>query len=100
MARWPDLLCVSESLWWVFHLQIEIQNLFPHRSCEKQMPLLACVLLGDLQFNGFTGVAQAGEQRLNRLAYLEVDGAILDLNNHVVVKLAVERMEIIVGGLG
>ena len=40
------------------------------------------------------------EQRRRRLAHLEINGAMLDLNDYVVVELAVERMEIIVGGLG
>ena len=43
---------------------------------------------------------QSAEQRRYRLANLEVDGPIFDLDDYVVVELAIERMEIVVGGLG
>ena len=40
------------------------------------------------------------EQRTVRLARLEVHGAVLDLDNHVVGKLSVERHELLVGLIG
>src|SRR5215472_6599216 len=60
------------------------------------MALLAGILLSNLQFDSFVGVVQGGDQRRHRLAHLEVDGAVLDLYDYVVVELAVERMKIIV----
>ena len=64
------------------------------------MALLAGVLLRDLQFDGLVGVVQAGEERRDRLAHLEVDGAVLDLDDDVGLELAVERMEVVVAGAG
>ena len=62
------------------------------------MALLAQVFLGDLELDGFVGVLQAREERRDRLADLEVDGAIFDLDDDVVGKLAVEGVEDVVGG--
>ena len=64
------------------------------------MALLAGVFLRDLQFDGFVGFFEAAEERRDRLARLEVDRAVLDLDDDVVVELAVERMEIVVSGSG
>ena len=62
------------------------------------MLLLARVLLRDLQFDGFIGAAQSGEQRRRWFADLEINRPILDLNDRVVFEGAVEGMKIIVGG--
>ena len=43
---------------------------------------------------------QPAEQRRNRLAHLKIDRAVLDLDNHVVVELAIERMEIVISRAG
>ena len=59
---------------------------------------LAEVLLRDLQFDRLIGLLQRAEERRGRLAHLEIDGAVLDLHDHVVVELAVERLEVVVGG--
>src|ERR1035438_41311 len=64
------------------------------------MALLPGIFLRDLQLDGFVCFLQAAEQRRNRLAHLEVDGAVFDLNDDVVCELPVERMENIVGRLG
>ena len=64
------------------------------------MVLLAGVFLRDLQFNRFVGFFEAAEQRRNRFARLEVNRAMLDLDDDVVFELAVERMKIVVGSLG
>ena len=60
------------------------------------MPLLAEILLGDLQLDRLIRVAQRAEERRGRLADLEVDRAVLDLENDVGVEAAVERMEVVV----
>src|SRR5580693_1462382 len=64
------------------------------------MALLAGVLLGDLDFHGLAGVLEAGEERRDRLANLEVDGAFLGLDDDVGQELAVEGMKDVVGGAG
>src|SRR5580693_5095612 len=63
------------------------------------MPLLAGVLLGDLQLDGFVGFLEPGEQRRRRFACLEVDRSVFDLNDDVVVELSVERMKMVVSGV-
>src|SRR5579871_2648713 len=82
------------------HAQIEIEHALPHGRDEYQVALLPEVLLRDLQLDGLIRVLKAAKQRRRRLSHLEVDGAVLDLNDYVVVELAVERMEIIVSRLG
>src|SRR5216684_65502 len=62
------------------------------------MVLLAGVFLRDLQFNGFVRFFEAAEQRRNWFARLEVDRTMFDLDDDVVFELAIERMEIVVGG--
>src|SRR5258708_12780977 len=64
------------------------------------MPLLPGVFLRDLQFDGLVCVRHGAEERRGRLAYLEIDRAIFDLNDDVVFELSVERMEGVVGGAG
>ena len=81
-------------------MHVEIENFFPHRREEAQMTLLAGVFLRDLQLDGFVCFFQPAEQWRYRLARLEIDRAVLDLDDDVVVELAVERMEIVIGGLG
>jgi len=63
------------------------------------MPLLPGVFLCDLQFHCHICALQPAKERRNRFADLKVNWPMLDLNDHVVVKLAVERLENIVGGL-
>ena len=63
------------------------------------MPLLARVFLRDLQLDGLICFFQSAEERRDRFAYLEVNRPMLDLDDHVVVELAVERMEIVVRSL-
>ena len=64
------------------------------------MPLLAEVLLRDLQLDGLVGFLEAAEQGRSRLADLEVDRAVFDLEDDVVVELAVEVVEVVVGRFG
>ena len=44
--------------------------------------------------------SQPGEERRHRLAHLEINRAVLDLHDYVVVELAVERMKIVVRRFG
>ena len=62
------------------------------------MPLLAGVFLRDLQLDGFICFFEAAEERRNRLAHLEINRPVFDLDDYVVVELAVERMKDVVGG--
>src|ERR1035438_441630 len=78
---------------------IKIQHFWPKRDEKAELPLLSGIFLGDLQFDGFIGAAQAGKKRRSRFAYLEIDWTILDLNDDVLVEVAVQRVEVIVSGL-
>src|SRR5215467_12070162 len=62
------------------------------------MPLLAGIFLRHLQLDGFVGFLEAAEKGRNRLARLKVNRPMLDLDDHVVVELAVEGMEDVIGG--
>ena len=64
------------------------------------MALLPEVFLCDLQLNGCTRLPQVGEQRRSRLADLEIDWAVLDLHDHVIVELSIKRFEEVDGGFG
>ena len=82
------------------YAQVKIQNFFPHGRKKTQVPLLPCVFLGDLQLDAFIRLLQTSEKRRDRLTSLEVYGAVLDLDDHIVVKFSVERMEDVVGSPG
>ena len=71
-------------------LHVEVERLLPHRHQEDRVAALAEVLLGDLQLDRLVGVLQRAEQRRRRLAHLEVDRSVLDLDDDVVVEPAVE----------
>src|ERR1700684_76897 len=64
------------------------------------MMLLTGVFLRDLKLDRFVRFFEAAEERRDRLAGLEIDRAMLDLDDDVVVELPVERMKIVVSGLG
>src|SRR6266852_1557901 len=81
-------------------VEIEIQNLIPHGRKKTQMPLLPRVLLCDLQLNRLARFLKSPEERRNRFARLEVDWTILNLDDDVVRKSAVERMKNVVCGFG
>ena len=81
-------------------LHVEVEHFFPHRHEEAEVPLLAEVFLRDLQLDRLVGFRESAEQRRGGLADLEVDRAVLDLDDDVVEELAVERVEVVVGGLG
>ena len=79
-------------------VHVEIEHLLPHGDEEDGVAGLAEVLLGDLQFDGLVGFLQRAEEGRGRFAHLEIDGAVFDLDDDVVVELAVERLEVVVGG--
>src|SRR5580704_11951282 len=81
-------------------MHVEVEDFLPHWREENDVVLLACVFLRDLEFDRFIGFLEAAEEWRNRFARLEVDRAVLDLDDDVVIELAVERMEIVVGGFG
>ena len=81
-------------------LHVEVEDFFPHRHDVAQVALLAQVLLRDLQLDRLVGLFEAAEQRRGGLADLEVDRAVLDLDDDVVFEQAVELVEVVVGGAG
>ena len=76
-------------------LEIEVERLFPHRHQEAHVPLLPGVLLCDLQLDGLIGLPERAKQRRDRLASLEVDRAMLDLQDDVVGELPVKVMKVV-----
>ena len=56
------------------------------------------VFLGDLEFRSKARVGQAAEEGMKRLAWHEIQGAVLDLNDNILTELSVERIEF-TGGL-
>ena len=61
------------------------------------MPLLAGVLLRDLQFNRLAGLLKNGEERRGRLAHLKIDWPVFDLDYDVVLKRAIEWTKVVKG---
>ncbi len=64
------------------------------------MVLLTSVFLRDLKLDRFVSFFEAAEEGRDRFARLEVDWAMLDLDDDVVFELAVEWMKIVVGSFG
>ena len=79
---------------------IEAQCLFEQRAEVDEVRGESQVFLGDLHFEHQRCFRHGAEQRMGRLARLKVDGAVLDLQQHVAAKLAVERRELLEGLLG
>ena len=57
------------------------------------MVLLSEIFLRDLQLHGSAGFLHVGEERGNRLPNLEVNWPIFDLDDDVVVKLAIQILK-------
>ncbi len=57
----------------------------------------AQVFLGELEFHRQGRFGHGAKQRVEGLAWLEVDRAVLDLEDHVGAELAVQRRELQVG---
>src|ERR1700751_4112614 len=83
----------------VIRMQIEVEYFFPHRRNVNKVPLLAQVLLCDLQLDRFVRLLEPAEQRRDGLTHLKVNRAVLDLDHDVVVELSVERMKVVVSSL-
>src|ERR1700690_2652631 len=64
------------------------------------MPRLSRIFLRDLQLDGFICFVECAEKRRSWLTHLEINRAILDLQNDVCVELPVEFVEIVVGRAG
>ena len=79
-------------------LHVEVEHLLPHRHDVAQVPLLAQILLRDLQLDRLVRLLQPAEQRRRRLAHLEIDRAVLDLDDDVVFEQPVELVEVVVRG--
>jgi hypothetical protein len=81
-------------------VHVEIERLLTHGNQKDGMPGLSHVLLGDLQFDRLAGLFKLAKQRGRGLAHLEIDGAVLDLDDDVVVEFAVELLEIVISRAG
>ena len=64
--------------------RVGLEDLLPHRAEVGEHPALAGVLLGDLELHRLVGVLHAPEHRVQRLTRLEVERAVLGLQEHVV----------------
>ncbi len=82
------------------HAQVEVQNRLPQRREIDQVALLSQILLRDLQLDRRGRLPQVREERRGRLADLEIDRAVLHLDDDVGVELAVEPAEEIHGRVG
>ena len=82
------------------NMHILIQHLPEPGHQIAHMALLTGVLLGNLEFDHHVGLFQAAEEGCHRLPDLEVHGAVLDLQDHVVPELSVHGHEVVVGCLG
>ena len=80
---------------------LRLERLLPHRPQVGQHRALARVLLRDLQLEGLVGVLHPAEHRVDGLARLEVQRAVLGLQEHVVEEavLVVDRPELEVRAL-
>src|ERR1700722_3755763 len=84
----------------VLRAEVGVERSLPHGNEEDHVALLAGVLLRDLQLDSLAGVLERGEERRYRFADLEVDGAVLDLDDDIGLELAVEVVEVTVAGAG
>ena len=79
---------------------VGVERDLPHRHQKDHVPLLAGVLLRDLQLDGLAGMPKRGEERRDRFTHLKVDRTVLHLNDDVRLELAVEGTEVIVARAG
>src|SRR6266478_3834399 len=96
----PDVGYANESANERFHRdpQIEIERLFPHGHQKYGVPRLAKIFLSNLQLDRLVCFFKSAEEWRGGLADLEVDRAVLDLDHDVVVELAVQVLEVVIGG--
>jgi hypothetical protein len=82
----------------VVDAHVEVERLFhigARNTWWRAWPKYSCVIWSSIAALVFSRPANSGD---GRLAHLEVDRAVLDLDDDVVVEPAVERMEVVVGG--
>ena len=77
-----------------------VQHFLPHGCKEGQMAREAEIFLRDLRFEHQLRIRHRAEHRMKRLARLEVDRAVLHLDDHIVGKLPVQRHEFAIRLLG
>ena len=75
--------------------EIEVEDLFPHRDQEADVPLLSGIFLRHLQLDRLVGCTKRTEERRHGFARLEVDGTVLDLENDIASNRAVEIVEVV-----
>src|SRR6266849_4926702 len=81
-------------------VQIEIQNLFPHGNEKTEVALLAGIFLGNLQLDRLVRFLQPAEEGRDRLARLEINRPIFDLDDYIAFEGSIERMKDVVCGSG
>ncbi len=81
-------------------VRVGAQHLLEQRAQIGQVRGETQVLLGDLELHAQLRARHGAEQRMEGLARLEVDGAVLHLQHHIGRELAVARHELAVGLLG
>src|SRR5437588_6260417 len=79
-------------------MQVKIESLLPHRNQEHSVAALAKIFLSALQLDRLLRFLQWTKKWRGRLADLKIDGAVLDLDHHIVVEFPIEFVEIVVGG--
>ena len=77
-----------------------VQHFFPHGNHIADVDLMPGIFLRNLHFQHHIGLFQPTEQGRNRFAYLKIHGSVFDLEDHIVIKLSVQRHEVVIGGLG
>ena len=75
-------------------IRVRLQRLFEQRREIHEMRGEAEIFLRDLHFEHQRRFRHGAEQRMERLARLEVDRSVLHLQQHVVAKLPIERHEL------
>ena len=78
-----------------FDQRVRVERLFEQRAEIGKVRREAEIFLGDLEFHHQRRLRHRAEQRMERFARLEIDGAVLHLHEHVVGELAVERHEFV-----
>jgi hypothetical protein len=78
---------------------VGVEELLPHRREVDQVIRVPEVLLRDLELGHERRLRHGAEERVERLARLEVERAVLDLDEHVFPESAVERHELQVRAL-
>ena len=69
-----------------------IKDFFPHRRHRVQIDLLSSILLRELNFKCRVCILHAQKQRRDRLPDLEIEGAVLDLEDHIIHEIPVQRL--------